>query len=207
MARKILAIAITGTAFLTGGAALGVAPAAAETTIYHWRTEDGTYAFTDDEKAIPDRYRGQVETRAADGLSDYERYTPSVSSGPPGHGEAAPPPAPESEATRSAAESRRLEYLRALNTPQGRIGDDGSGVQTLTIPTGNGSSPSIDVQTRNDDEPVVVETIRARPKGSLVTRSDLVVRQGDRIITIVKPQANETNTTSDIANESELLGH
>ena len=43
--------------------------------IYSWRTEDGAYAFTDDAKAIPPRYRDQVETRKSEGLRDYPRLT------------------------------------------------------------------------------------------------------------------------------------
>jgi hypothetical protein len=39
----------------------------------------------------------------------------------------------------------------------------------------------------------------------MVTRSDLVVSQGDQIVTIIKPQANQTNTTSDIIPEEDLL--
>jgi hypothetical protein len=201
MARKILTIAVAGTAFLAGGAALAVEPAAAGATMYHWRTESGTYAYTDDEKAIPERYRAQVESRKIGSLEDYERYTPAVSSGPPSQGEAAL----RAAAGESAAESRRLEYLRALNAPRDERRNQDLGVQTLTIPTGGGNSPAIEVQTRAGDEPVVIETIRTWPKGSIVTRSDLVVRQGDRIITIVKPQLNETDTMSDIIPEAELL--
>ena len=43
--------------------------------IYSWRTEDGGYAFTDDEKAIPPRYRDQIEIQRIEGLGDYPRLT------------------------------------------------------------------------------------------------------------------------------------
>jgi hypothetical protein len=210
MARRKLAIVVvaaTGLALGAGGVVLAAAPASAGTKVYHWRTEDGTYAFTDDPKAIPDRYRDQVEVRALGGLDDYERYTPSVSSGPPGHEAAGRTPAAAgaTAAGQGTAESRRIEYLRALNAPavRGRAGGDST--QRISIPTGDGNSPVIDVPVDGDQEPVVIEQVRTRPAGSMVTRTDLVVRQGDRLLTIVKPQANETNTTSDIVDEGELL--
>ena len=43
------------------GAALA-APAVAD-PVYSWRTEDGGYAFTDDPKGIPARYRDQAQVR------------------------------------------------------------------------------------------------------------------------------------------------
>ena len=60
----------------------------------------------------------------------------------------------------------------------------------------------IDV-TPTDDAPVVIETIRSRPRGSSVTRSNVVVRQGDRVLTVIKPQLNETNV-SEIADEEDF---
>jgi hypothetical protein len=204
MARNILAMTVAGTVLLAGGLALGVEPAAAETNLYHWRTDDGTYAFTDDPKAIPDRYRTKVETRSMDGLDGYERYTPAVSSAPPEHPKAvaAATTAPD----HAAAKMTRIEYLRALNAPQHerRVQDSGK-TRTLMIPTGGDDSPSIGVTTRDDGDPVVIETIRVHPRGLMVTRSDLVVSQGDQIVTIIKPQANQTNTTSDIIPEEDLL--
>jgi hypothetical protein len=208
MARNILAIAVTGTALLAGGLALGVEPAAADTKLYHWRTDDGTYAFTDDPKAIPERYRAKVETRFMDGLDGYERYTPAVSSAPPERAKAvaASTTAPNTSANHPAAKTSRIEYLRALNAPQHEPrGHDRGETRTLMIPTGGDDSPSIGVTTRDDDEPVIIETIRTHPEGLMVTRSDLVVRQGDQVITIIKPQANQTNTTSDIIPEEDLL--
>jgi len=206
MARNILAMTVAGTVLLAGGLALGVEPAAAETTLYHWRTDDGTYAYTDDRKAIPDRYRAKVETRSMDGLDGYERYTPAVSSAPPGHPKAVAVAAPTTAPDHAPAKMSRIEYLRALNAPQHERRDHDLGkTRTLMIPTGGDDSPSIGVTTRDDGDPVVIERIRVHPKGLMVTRSDMVVRQGDQIVTIIKPQANQTNTTSDIIPEEDLL--
>ena len=38
------------------------------------------------------------------------------------------------------------------------------------------------------DEPVIVETVRSRPDGSPVTRHITIVRQGERILSVIKPE-------------------
>jgi hypothetical protein len=113
--------------------ALGASASADE--IYSWQTEDGTYAFTDDPQAIPARYRGQIKTRQATGLENYERHTSQV----PGTNE------------RYAAElERRLEYLRKLNAepePSRRArGANDPGV--ISVRLGGEDSPSVQVVTR-----------------------------------------------------------
>lgn len=190
-------LAVLGLLGVTAG--WGAAPAAAG-TVYHWRTEDGTYAFTDDEKAIPERYRDQVETRQLGGLQDYKRYTPTAGSAKTG--------APTGErASQPAAGEERLERLRALNAVASQPAAGGSDAPTITIRPGGDQGPVIDLAPGTADEPVVIETLRARPKGSWVTRSNVVVRQGDRVLTIIKPQLHETNVSSDIHQEEDFEGH
>ena len=196
--RRLAALGLVG---VTAG--WGAAPAAAG-PVYHWRTEDGTYAFTDDEKAIPERYRDQVEERQlGGGLSSYERYTPAS-----GTAEAEPArvePAEPSPAGERDPGQVRLEYLRALNRDAARAVPAGQGTPaTISVRAGGANSPVINVTPNDDHEPVVIETIRVRPKGAAVTRSNLVVRQGDRVLTIIKPQLAETNVTSDIIREEDL---
>jgi hypothetical protein len=53
------------------------------------------------------------------------------------------------------------------------------------------------------EEPVVVEQIRTRVADSEATRTVQVVRQGDRVLAIIKPTPNQTNL--DAPDESELL--
>ena len=50
-------------------------PAAAG-SLYHWRTDDGAYAFSDDLRRVPPRYREQAKQSAMASLSDYKGYTP-----------------------------------------------------------------------------------------------------------------------------------
>ena len=169
------------------------APVAAD-PVYSWRTEDGGYAFTDDPKAIPARYRDQAKLRGSARLQDYARYTPS-----------------DDTATERYAErlTRRLEYLRAANAqPVARrdaVAASGSGpTASLSMQSTNNYQPSVEISQNTGDEPIVVETLFTRPEGKMVTRQTQVVRQGDQILSILKPRLREWNVTTDIHDESEL---
>ncbi len=173
--------------------ALGLsAPAPAE-TVYAWRTEDGGYAFTDDEKAIPERYRADAEVRQVGGLSGYERFTPED------------PGATERYAERLAA---RLEHLRSVNAPALRpeARPAGPTPQTISLRTSNREgSPTLNITPGAvGEEPIIVETLRARPRNKLVTRDNIVVRQGDRTIAIIRSRGREWNVAEDIHVEEEL---
>ena len=49
----------------------------------------------------------------------------------------------------------------------------------------------------------MIEKRRYRAEGSAVTRTNTIIRQGDRVLTIIKPQPNEFDV-NDFADESEL---
>jgi hypothetical protein len=155
--------------------------------IYSWRTEDGGYAFTDDEKAIPPRYRDQVETRTSEGMEDYPRLT-----------------APETGA--SDAYSRRLadrlDHLRSLNrdldaayAPQ----PGESGVDSLAVQTGQFN---IGVPLEGEGEgPLVIEKVRFRHKSEMATRHNTVIRRGDELLAVIKgdPLISEINQAPEIS--------
>jgi hypothetical protein len=173
------------------------APAAAE-PVYSWRTEDGGYAFTDDPKAIPPRYRDQAEVRETERLEDYKRYTPA-----------------DDHATQRYAEQldRRLERLRRLNAPRPQptavyapapvaAGPSPS----ISMRSDEGFAPSVEISEATGDsgEPIVVDTLFTRPEGKMVTRQTTVVRQGDRVLSIVRPRLREWNVADDIHDEADL---
>ncbi len=168
------------------------APALAE-TVYAWRTEDGGYAFTDDEKAIPERYRADAEARQVGGLSGYERFTLED------------PGATAHYAERLAA---RLEHLRRVNAPALRreARPAGPSPQTISLRTSNRQgAPTLDITPgAAGEEPIIVETLRARPRNKMVTRNNVVVRQGDRTIAIIRSRGREWNVADDIHVEEEL---
>jgi hypothetical protein len=183
---------------LVGTGALLVGGLAAAEEIYTWRTQDGGYAFTDDEKAIPPRYRDHVEVRRVDGLQGYPRFTPK-----------------DDQATQRYEErlAARLEYLRALNrgakAPASGAPAHAAAPATapageqITLRTGRRDAAGIDITTSTDGEPIVVEMILMRPKGKSVSQNVQVTRRGNKPIAIVKPRAREWNVT-DIIDEEEL---
>ncbi len=173
--------------------ALGLTAPAAADTVYAWRTGDGGYAFTDDEKAIPERYRADAEVRQVGGLSGYERFSLED------------PAATSRYAEQLAA---RLEHLRSMNAPVVRpeAGSAAPSPQTISLRTSNREgSPTLDITPgAAGEEPIIVETLRARPRNKLVTRDNVVVRQGDRTIAIIRSRGREWNVAEDIHVEEEL---
>ena len=166
-------------------------PAGAK-TIYSWQTEDGGYAFTDDAKQVPPRYRDAVVSRKSSGLEDYARFTAEDAA------------AADRYADRLAA---RLERLRAFNAPR-RAPATGvakaKGPQAISLRTGGPNAPSIDLTPGASHEPVIVERISGRPSNSSVTRDSVVVRQGDRTIAILRSRRHQWNLSDDIVDEDEI---
>ncbi len=176
--------------------------------IYEWRTEDGTFAFTDDARRIPARYRDEARLRRTEPLADYEHLT------------ATDPGAQDAYARRLAA---RLERLRALNreggeaapmalatpAPVGEVALDSvvrrdgrrltgrtrSGApvyrRTSRLRTASVPQPILQLPVDPDrDEPVVVETRRMLDRPGGTTRHVRIVRQGDRIVGLLLDRPN-----------------
>ena len=160
--------------------------------LYSWRTENGAYAFTDDEKSIPARYRDAAERRSTAALDDYERFTPEDSAAKQHYAEAL---------------EARLERLRALNAGRAvgpTVATSASGDKTVSLQVSGRDAPSVDITAGENSEPVIIETIRTRPEGKMVTRPSTVIRQGDRTLAIIKPRSREWDVNRDIIDEAEL---
>jgi len=174
-------------AWIAGLLVATLAVPAAAGSFYRYETDDGGIAFTDDPKRIPARYRDDAETIARQGFDGFDRYT---------HVEA------EREAGHEGRTAARLGHLRDLNarlvTP-GAVGapQPGAGPGGLTLRTSRGG-PSVEsvVGRAGGDEPVIVEKVRTRPDGSPVTRHVTIVRQGDRILSVIAPEKNHSTTRS-----------
>jgi hypothetical protein len=144
-------------------------------TLYKWTTEDGSVAFSDDLKRIPERYRDRVATIQTGGLDNYERFTPADS-------------AAQGEQRRLLEE--RLERLRAQNQPPVMVAvpaPGAGGPVSETIVQVNDSTALRIPATASDEEPIVVEEVRVLRKGSNITIHDTVVRQGDKVLVVVRP--------------------
>ncbi len=145
-------------------------------TLYKWTTEDGSVAFTDDSKRVPDRYRSQVETIQTGGLDTYERFTPTDSA------------AVASQRARLEARLERLRESTAVTVaPAPQAAAEGPASETI-VQVNDRTALRIPA-TPSDDGPIVVEEVRVRRKGSVRTIEDTVVRQGDKVLLIVRPDS------------------
>ena len=57
----------------------------------------------------------------------------------------------------------------------------------------------------SDEGPVIVEEVRVRRQGSLFTIHDTVVRQGDKVLMVVRPAQPHQAGPGDYVNEADLL--
>jgi hypothetical protein len=170
--------------------AVAVATSAAGETVYRWNAADGSVAFTDDAKRIPAQYREQAQKTRTGDLASYGRYTPARAGAYP----------------REAQLAERLERLRAINAtaeaPAAPVRAS-AGTQTI-LQLNNRSSIAIPNEQMIGDEPVVVEQRRVRDRNNISTTHVTVVRQGDRILSVVRPES--AHDRADWADERELLG-
>lgn len=143
-------------------------------TLYKWTAEDGSTAFTDDLKRIPERYRAQAKALETGGLTTYERFSPTDSARRREH---------------QARLEERLERLREFNRGAGEAAAPEVAVQGPASETVLQVNDKFAVRVPNvasDEAPVIVEEVRVRDPNSMVTRHVTVVRQGDRVISVIK---------------------
>jgi hypothetical protein len=164
---------------LVAGFLVGVSAEVLADTVYKWTTEDGTIAYTDDQKHIPARYRDQVETQQMKRLSGYERYTPlGRQGGLPEAGGVAVAPTHTTETIIVDGGGQGMSVM----TGGTRFGQNG-----MIVPV---ESPMATASA----EPVVIENRRVQRSDSMATSHETVVRQGDRIISINRDEPNQRET-------------
>lgn len=163
-------------AVLAGGGA--VVPASWAGTLYRWETDDGVVSFTDDARRIPPRYQQTARVEERESLQGYARLTPAD---------------PGASARYAERLAERLERLRAVNAEppavrtQGRAPAEARSPR-LSLRTG-GEQPTIELDVSGETSgPVVVEVMRLRDSATLATRHVTVVRQGDRVLSVVDPR-------------------
>ncbi len=128
---KLMNTRCVGRFILGGVLSLALVGPAVAGNVYSWVTEDGTHAFTDDPKRIPEMHRGDAKARALGDLKRYDRYTVDRT----GQGYTA-----RLEQRRSDLRERaRAEG--ALETPQVFVaGANGQGL-TYNVPMSGGRAP------------------------------------------------------------------
>jgi hypothetical protein len=183
---KLAVLSLTGS-FLT----LALASAATAGPAYRWTTEDGGVAFSDDLKKIPSQYRASAQRITTRSLASYPRYTPAQSGVASGD--------------RNAALQERLERLRAFNAASTAVAEAGpaSGPQTI-FELDDRTSIAIPNDRRTSSEPVVVEQRRVRDRNNTTTTHLTVVRQGDEILSVVRPES--AHDRADWASERDFVG-
>jgi hypothetical protein len=167
----------------------GLAGPAFAGNVWSWRTEDGAFAFTDDSKRIPAKHRAEAQKRSMGKLGRYDRFTKIN----------AEIEKPYTDRVRD----RQSELRQRTGTaPMGVVhraarsndvglafgvsaggGREGEGTQVLVPLNPN--------RTSSDSEPTVIENIRVKPRHSLATRHATVVKQGDRIVSVIKNELNQ----------------
>jgi hypothetical protein len=158
-----------------------LAVAASAGTLYRWTDADGVVSYSDELKRVPEAYRATAERVQTGDLASYERYTPA--------------PAAES-ATYAERLEQHVERMRALNeqaaahaaAPQAP--QAAGAVSEVRVSRKLALSlPESGVQA--DAGPIVVEEHRVRD-GSTTTHV-YVVRQGDRILSVMRPHTNQSD--------------
>ena len=166
-------------------------------TVWRWQTEEGVYAFTDDPKRIPARYRSQARASTLRPLATYSQYTPAQRSGQ------------KSWTKNMQQAARNLAELNARVDGRGPgvvygVADPGT---DAVIRSSTSGQTFVEAQTglatADSGEPLVIEEKRFYVPGLNVTRRDTIVRQGDRILAITKPLPNQDDI-SQIPSESVL---
>ena len=162
--------------------------------VWSWRTEDGAYAFTDDSKRIPAKHRAEAQRRSLGKLTRYQRFT-EVSS------ELDKPYADRIRERRSAL--REMSAAAPLGAVVGAAATSFPElIFGVPVTGGNGrSGVSLSVavagsQTWSDSELTTIESIRVKPRDSLASSHWTVVKKGDRIVTVIKGERNQSSVTS-----------
>ncbi len=174
-----------GIIFLGVALLLGTASSAFAGNVYSWVTEDGTYAFTDDPKRIPAKHRDEAEARPMADLKRYARYT--VDRTGKGYTD---------RLWQRQTELRDRAVAEAPAVSAGPAGTVGTGLG-YSVPFIGGGSPgghrAAQMQlglgalgANGSDEPITVESVRMNPTAGQATRHWTLVKQGDRVIAVIK---------------------
>ena len=160
--------------------------------VYSWVTEDGTYAFTDDAKRIPATYRSEAKSRPMGDLKRYGRYT--VDRTGKGYTDRL------DQRRADLRERASAEPSNVTAAPTSMPGTT-SGLK-YAVPFIGGGSPGghrgAQMQLGlggpgmgDNGEPMSVESLRMQPSQGQATRHVTVVKQGDRVVAVIKGEIRD----------------
>jgi hypothetical protein len=163
------------------GMALVMALPAGAGTLYHWTGEDGSVSFTDDWKRVPEVYQGEARKIESGNLSQYERYTPRRDG---------------SQAAYVKSLRERVARLRVLNRTLERGHAPIAVAPTHTVlALDDDTSISIPNSGAADEEPIIIEQQRVMDPRASTTTTVKVVRQGDRVLSISRPNVHHSDSS------------
>lgn len=183
------------TCSVAAGLLLALAGAADAKVVYRWKTDDGVYAFTDDPKRIPERYRSDAKASPMRSLRSYRNFTPAQRSGTQAH---------LNQMRQSARDMAKLNERISRGGQGAPVGVYGVPPEEAVLRVGTAGQTQVEIQSADlSDEPFVIEDKRYYIPGLDSTRTNTVVRQGDKIIAITKPLPHQDDIST-IPSESVL---
>jgi hypothetical protein len=179
-----------GRVFVGGLLFVAMAGPAMAGTVYSWVTEDGTYAFTDDPKRIPAVHKDDAQARPMGDLKRYGRYTVDHTD--------------KNYTDRLRQRQSDLREQAAQQAPMVSSAPamgSGAGLN-YAVPFIGGGSPGghrgAQMQMglgalggANGGEPFSIESIRMQPSKGQATRHVTVIKQGDRIVGVIKGEIRD----------------
>ena len=180
--------------------AAGALPATAG-PLFHWTAEDGTVSYTDDAKRIPERYRAVAKEVPSKKLRGYGRYSPAK---------------PEAETQYAEQLEKRVARLRALNRVLDEDATYADGVYAAPAAAVEGPETLVRIDrdttvrvpttaaAAGDAPPVIVEDVRVRRGGTAFTVHDTVIRQGGRVLMVVRGDQHNFDISDDLREEDSL---
>ena len=167
-----------------------VASGASAAALYRWTNSDGVVAFSDEMKRIPEAYRAGAVRIETSSLASYKRFTP------------AQPSQSQSYTERLHAQVERLRTLNAEVAAEQAAPAHAARPQLGQLRVNGKLSVALPGAQLASDEPIVVEEHRVRT-GDTTTHVYLV-RQGEKILSVVRPHTNHSG--ADWPTLEELVG-
>jgi len=175
------------------------APMVSAEMVYRWTTDEGVVSFADEAKRIPNRYRNRAVRVETQRLDQYKRLTETDRVASQEYGERLNARLAELRALNGTADAQvaaQTEARSVVEIPLAgferravRRAADGTYSRRSGLVTPDMVIPALNLTADpNSDEPVVVEHLRVRPDGAITTRTVTVVRQGDRVLSVISPR-------------------
>ncbi len=164
-------------------------------TVYHWTTEDGTAAYTDDPKRIPAKYKKGAAKLKLGKLKNYERYTESQVKFTTPY---------EKRVDERLARLRGAEPPAVSAAPPGHEGLVRYGVGLTDKDNDQLSFPIDDTI----GEPIRTSEHRIRMRDSIATRDVQVTKQGDKVVSVRISEARQRKVNERLSDETaEAIGN